>query len=89
MYANDDVDSDVRLNAKLLDVWEADANQDIYILIRLRLLDTFICNLKVMQLSELYFRTCYSLDEWFFYQKETNIQFVLYFLISKNLDGTV
>ena len=36
MYANDQVDSDVRLNAKLLDVWEADANQDIYILIRLK-----------------------------------------------------
>ena len=35
MYANDKVDSDVRLNAQLLDVWEANANQDIYILIRL------------------------------------------------------
>ena len=37
MYANDKVDSDVRLNAMLLDVWEANANQDIYILIRLSL----------------------------------------------------
>ena len=34
VYANDEVDSDVSLNAKLLDVWEAHANQDIYILIR-------------------------------------------------------
>ena len=29
------VDSDVRLNAMLLDVWEANANQEICILIRL------------------------------------------------------
>ena len=35
MYANDKVDSDVRLNAMSLDVWEAHANQDIYLLIRL------------------------------------------------------
>ena len=37
MYANDKVDSDARLDAMLLDVWEANANQDIYILIRLRI----------------------------------------------------
>ena len=33
--ANGKDDSDVRLNAMLLDVWEANANGDIYILIRL------------------------------------------------------
>ena len=33
--ANGKIVSDVRLNAMLLDVWEANANQDIYILIRL------------------------------------------------------
>ena len=33
--ANGKIVSDVRLNAMLLDVWEAHANQDIYILIRL------------------------------------------------------
>ena len=33
--ANGKIVSDVRLNAMLLDVWEANANQDSYILIRL------------------------------------------------------
>ena len=33
--ANGKIVSDVRLNAMLLDVWEAKANQDIHILIRL------------------------------------------------------
>ena len=33
--ANGKIVSDVRLNLMLLDVWEAHANQDIYILIRL------------------------------------------------------
>ena len=47
MYANDQVDSDVRLNAKLLDVWEADANQDIYILIRL------VCSWKNVYIKDL------------------------------------
>ena len=36
VYANDTVHSDVRLNAMLLDVWEANADQDIYILVRLQ-----------------------------------------------------
>ena len=36
VYANDTVHSDVRLNAMLLDVWEAKADQDIYILVRLQ-----------------------------------------------------
>ena len=35
--ANGKDDSDIRLNAMLLDVWEANANRDIYILIRLEL----------------------------------------------------
>ena len=43
MYANDKVDSDVRLNAQLLDVWAANANQDIYILIRLQQYNHDIC----------------------------------------------
>ena len=36
VYANGKVDSDIRLNAMLLDVWAPNANRDIYILIRLQ-----------------------------------------------------
>ena len=35
VYANGKVDSDMRLNAMLVDIWEANANRDIEILIRL------------------------------------------------------